>query len=422
MIRAFAAALALAVGAGGNGAPPTATPASEKQPATVLGITWHARGFVRPKLTHLRSLSLRPASRGVPLGVGGGSATTLSPGGRMLALGDENPGVELVDLRRMRKVGAVKLPAPGWVTFLSWQHGYLFAVVSRDRSSAVAVIDPVGRQVLQHYRLARRIIDVQESRGAVVVLTAPRKGIGPLELTVVGGKGMQSVRVPEIFGGSRVENGGDGYRAREVTPGLAVEPGERAFIVPAGKTLAEVSLHNLAVEYHTLAEPVSLLGRFHNWLDPSAEAKVLDGPQRKAEWLASGLIAVTGADYTTVTSASGLDVQVDAAGLSLLDPDDWSIRKIDDETSDFVSFRTSLLAFGDTSWGHPAPGLGVVGYDLTGRELFRRFKGTAVSWVEPVEGLAYVSLGEKRRAVLDAASGRVLSRPHPRRPLSLVID
>lgn len=422
MIRAFAAALALAVGAGGNGAPPTATPASEKPPATVLGITWHARGFVRPKLTHLKSLSLEPLGRGVSLGVGGGSATTLSRGGRMLALGDENPGVEIVDLRRMRKVGAVKLPAPGWVTFLSWQHGYLFAVVSRDRSSVVAVIDPVGRQVLQHYRLARRIIDVQESRGAVVVLTAPRKGIGPLELTVVGGKGMQSVRVPEIFGGSRVENGGDGYRAREVTPGLAVEPGERAFIVPAGKTLAEVSLHNLAVEYHTLAEPVSLLGRLHNWLEPSAEAKVLDGPQRKAAWLASGLIAVTGADYTTVTSASGLDVQVDAAGLSLLDPDDWSIRKIDDETSDFVSFRTSLLAFGDTSWGHPAPGLGVVGYDLTGRELFRRFKGTAVSWVEPVEGLAYVSLDEKRRAVLDAASGRVLSRPHPRRQLSLVVD
>jgi hypothetical protein len=422
MIRAFAAALALAVGAGGNGAPPTATPASEKPPATVLGITWHARGFVRPKLTHLKSLSLEPLGRGVSLEVGGGSATTLSRGGRMLALGDENPGVEIVDLRRMRKVGAVKLPAPGWVTFLSWQHGYLFAVVSKDRSSVVAVIDPVGRQVLQHYRLARRIIDVQESRGAVVVLTAPRKGIGPLELTVVGGKGMQSVRVPEIFGGARMENGEDGYRAREVTPALAVEPGERAFIVPAGKTVAEVSLHNLAVEYHTLAEPVSLLGRVHNWLEPSAEAKVLDGPQRKAAWLASGLIAVTGADYTTVTSASGLDVQVEAAGLSLLDPDDWSIRKIDGETSDFVSFRTSLLAFGNTSWGHPAPGLGVVGYDLTGRELFRRFKGTAVSWVEPVEGLAYVSLDEKRRAVLDAASGRVLSRPHPRRQLSLVVD
>jgi hypothetical protein len=421
MIRAFAAALALAVGAGGNGAPPTATPASEKPPATVLGITWHARGFVRPKLTHLKSLSLEPLGRGVSLEVGGGSATTLSRGGRMLALGDENPGVEIVDLRRMRKVGAVKLPAPGWVTFLSWQHGYLFAVVSGDRSSAVAVIDPVGHQLLQHYRLARRIIDVQESRGAVVVLTAPRKGIGPLELIVVGGKGMQSVRVPEIFGGSRMENGEDGYRAREVTPGLAVEPGERALIVPAGKTVAEVSLQDLAVEYHTLSEPVSLLGRVRNWLEPSAGAKVLDGPQRKAEWLASGLIAVTGADYTTVTSASGLDVQVEAAGLSLLDPDDWSIRKIDDETSDFVSFRTSLLAFGDTSWGHPAPGLGVVGYDLAGRELFRRFNGTAVSWVEPVEGVAYVSLDEKRRAVLDAASGRIL-RVVRSRPLSLVVS
>jgi hypothetical protein len=229
------------------------------------------------------------------------------------------------------------------------------------------------------------------------------------------------VRVPEIFGGSRMENGENGYRAREITPGLAVEPGERALIIPAGKTVAEVSLHDLAVEYHTLSEPVSLLGRVRNWLEPSAGAKVLDGPQRKAEWLSSGLIAVTGADYTTVTSASGLDVQVEAAGLALLDPEDWSIRKINDETSDFVSFRSSLLAFGDTSWGHPAPGLGVVGYDLAGRELFRRFNGTAVSWVEPVEGLAYVSLDEKRRAVLNAATGRIL-RVVRSRPLSLVVD
>jgi hypothetical protein len=421
MIRAFVAALALAVGAGGNGAPPAGKPASENPPAAVLGITWHASGFVRPKLTRLKSLSLRPVGRGVPLEVGSGSATALSPDGRKVALGDGHPGVELVDLQRMRKVGAVKLQPPGWVTFLSWQQGTLFAVVSRDRSSAVAVIDPVGRQVLRRYPLARQIISVQESRGSVVLLTAPQKGIGPLELTVVGGKGMQSVRVSEIFGGSKVENGEDGYRAREVMPGLAVEPGERAFIVSASKTVAEVSLHDLAVEYHTLSEPVSLLGRVRNWLEPSAGAKELDGPQRKAEWLASGLIAVSGADYTTVTNASGLDVQVEAAGLSLLDPDDWSIRKINDETSDFVSFRSSLLAFGDASWGRPAPGLGVVGYDLTGRELFRRFEGTAVSWVEPVEGLAYVSLDEKRRAVMDAASGRVF-RVVKTRPLSLVVD
>jgi hypothetical protein len=417
------AALAVAVGIGDNNPVPVEAPASEKPPAALLGVTWHASGFARPKLTRLKPLSLEPFGRGLPLGLGGASATALSPGGRMLAFGDVNPGVELVDLKRMKKVGAVNVGGAGWVTFLSWQGGYLFAVVSEDRRSAVAVIDPIGRQVLQRYRLARRTIRVQASRGGIVVLTAPRKGIGPLELTVVGGKtGIHSVRVSEIFGGSQVENGEDGYRAREVTPALAVEPGERAFIVSTGKTVAEVSLHNLAVQYHTLAEPVSLLGRLRSWLEPSAEAKVLDGPARKAQWLASGLIAVTGADYATVTSASGLDVQVDAAGLSFLDPGDWSLRQVNDETSDFITFRSSLLAFGDTSWDHPAHGLGVVGYDLTGRELYRRFEGTAVSWIEPVDGLAYVSLDETRRAVLDAASGRILSRPHTRRSLSLVTD
>jgi hypothetical protein len=422
LIRAFVAALAVAMGVGGNNPVPVEAPASEKPPAAVLGVTWHASGFAKPKLTRLKPLSLEPFGRGVPLGVGGASATALSSNGRMLALGDANPGVELVDLARMREVGAVNVGGAGWVTFLSWQRGYLFAVVSGDRRSGVAVIDPIGRQVLQRYRLARRIIGVQESRGPIVLLTAPRKGIGALELSVVGGKGIQSVRVSQIFGGSQVENGEDGYRAREVTPGLAVEPGQRAFIVSASKTVAEVSLHNLAVQYHTLAEPVSLLGRLRSWLEPTAEAKVLDGPQRKARWLASGLIAVTGADYTTVTSASGLDVQVDAAGLSFLDPGDWSLRKVNDETSDFVTFRSSLLAFGDTSWGHPAQGLGVVGYDFTGRELYRRFDGTVVSWIEPVDGLAYVSLDETRRAVLDSASGRILSRPHTRRSLSLVTD
>jgi hypothetical protein len=288
VIRAFLAALALAVGVGGNVPPPAEMPASEKPSAAVLGVTWHASGFARPKLTRLKPLSLEPFGRGVPLGLGGASATALSPSGRMLALGDERPGVELVDLGRMKKVGAMKVGGAGWVTFLSWQDGTIFAVVSGDRRSAVAVIDPIGHEVVQRYRLARRIIGVQESRGAVVLLTAPRKRIGPLELSVVGGKGIQSVRLSEIFGGSQMENGEDGYRAREVTPGLAVEPGQRAFIVPADKTVAEVSLHNLAVEYHTLAEPVSLLGRLRNWLEPSAEAKVLDGPQRKAEWRPAG--------------------------------------------------------------------------------------------------------------------------------------
>jgi hypothetical protein len=416
MLRAFLAALLVAVGLGGNDRAPVLPVDRGEVPNRVLGILWNDTGFVKARLTQLEPLSLEPVGPRIRLRPGGGSASAASPNGRLLALGTGAPGIQVIDVRRMREVAYVRLGGIGWVTHVFWEHGLVFAVVEGDRSASLVLVDPVGWDVVRRDPLAGMVVGADvgsEGTGQVVLLTAPRRHVGPVTITVAGGKGGDSVVVPEISGGSETSNIEDGYHARQVIPGLAIDQaGKRALIAPAGRTVAEVSLDDLAIRYHTLSQRVSLLGRLRNWLEPAAEAKLIEGPQRKAAWLGNGLVAVTGADYSTVKNSDGQpDVHVQAAGLSLLDTSDWTIRKIDEETSDFSLFDSSLLAFGDTSWGDPTQkAIGLSGYDLTGRQLFHVFDGRRVGWIEASGDLAYVSIDERRRIVLDAASGRVLGR------------
>jgi hypothetical protein len=423
MIKSLVAALLVAVGVGSTSADPLGPVGRGEVPRAVLGILWNDTGLSKPRLTELKPLSLAPVGRRVSLRMGAGSATALSPDGRRLAIGTALPGIQIIDPRRMKEVGFVKLGGLGWVTFLSWQQGTVFAVVSDETHTTALVVDPRGEQVLQRHRLHRLLIAAAESSGGIDVLTSPRRGIGPVELTVLGGKGAQSVAIDGISGGTVTKNDEEGYRARQVMPGLAVDKeARRAFVVSAGRSVAEVSLRNLAVNYHELSEPVSLLGRLRNWLEPAAEAKVIEGPQRKAAWLGNGLVAVTGADYATVTDAKGNPtVEVEAAGLSLIDTSDWSIRKLDDETSDFTLFDSTLLAYGDTSWGNPGQdGIGLRGYDIGGREIFHVLQGTKVGWIEASGDLAYVFVNDRRRIVVDAVSGRRLGRAKAPRSLSFV--
>ena len=49
--------------------------------------------------------------------------------------------------------------------------------------------------------------------------------------------------------------------------------------------VAEVDLASGRVGYHEVHEPVSLLGRLRNWLEPAAEAKTAEGAERQAVWV-----------------------------------------------------------------------------------------------------------------------------------------
>lgn len=195
MLRAFIAAIALATGGvGGEGGQPDLPAAPGRLPGAVLAIAWNETGFTEPKLTRVKSVALEPFGRRVPLLLGGASATAYSPDRRWLALGNgTDPSVQLIDLRRMKQVGVVRLGLDGWVTFLSWQGGSLFAVVDGETDRAVAVVDPIGRQVLRRHQLNRAILGAQAGPGTVVLITGPRNRIGPIELTVVGAKGTASV-------------------------------------------------------------------------------------------------------------------------------------------------------------------------------------------------------------------------------------
>ena len=423
MIRSLVAALLVAVGVGSNSADPLHPAGRGETPRTVLGILWNDTGLSKPRLTELKPSSLDRVGHPVPLRIGAGSATALSPDGSRLAIGTAHPGIQVIDPRRMKEVGFVKLGGIGWVTFLSWQRGTLFAVVSDDTHTTALGVDPRGEQVVERHRLNRLFITAAESAGGIVVLTSPRRGIGSVELMVLGGKGAQSVAIDGISGGTETKNDEEGFRARQVVPALAIdEEARRAFVVSAGRNVAEVSLRNLAVEYHELSEPVSLLGRLRTWLEPSAEAKMIEGPQRKAASLGNGLVAITGTDYATVDDEHGNPtVEVRAAGLSLIDTSDWSIRELDDETSDFTLFDSTLLAYGDISWGDASQNsIGLRGYDLGGREIFHVLKGTKVGWIEASGDLAYVFVDDRRRIVVDAVSGRRLGRAEAPKSLSLV--
>jgi hypothetical protein len=431
VLKAFFASLLLAVGVGGTAPAPVHPNGHARIPAAVLGVFWNEPQLASPRLAYLKPLRLDETGRDLRLRPGGGSASARSPSDRFMALGTDAPGVELVDLHRMKEVGFVRLGGSGWVTYLFWERGLVYAVVDGDRRAAVALIDPVGGRLLERYPLDGMVLDAEvgshAGSGQIVLLTAPRRHIGPVTVVAVGGKGIASAQVAEIDGGSSIQNDDQGYRARQVTPALAVErrpEGNRAIVVPAGGRVAEVSLDDLAVSYHALSAPVSLLGRLRDWLEPTAQAKVIDGPQRKAVSLGNGLVAVTGVDYTAGQTSDEEPVLVRPAGLSLIETGSWSVRKVDSETSDFSRFRSSLLAYGDTSWGNASEsGIGLTGYDLRGQKLFHALPDRKIGWLEPSGDLAYVVIGGGRnRVVVDALSGRILGRAHASGQVSVLPD
>lgn len=348
------------------------------------------------------------------------SAVDRSPDGSALALGADTRGyVQIVDLERMKAVGTIDVGGrtEGYFERLNWvAPKLLLASVSGLPSRAVA-LDPATRQVVSEHELEGTVVSSHSVEGSLVFLLAPPDRIGPAKLAVFDGSEVRSTELGEIQAGWEQEGETEeDFRSRQSIPGLAVEPsGSRALVVPAGNRVAEVDLETLEVRYHELSEPVSLLGRLRDWLQPAAHAKTIDGPDRNAVWLESGLVAVSGANY----AADGERLEVEPAGLMLIDPSDWSVRRVGDEAAQVAVRGDTLLA----SWwqGDESGEAGVVALDLEGNERFRLTSGELVEFSYTAGGRLYAAGNEGRLyELIDLATGETVARAKPERPAWLV--
>jgi hypothetical protein len=264
-----------------------------------------------------------------------------------LAVADlEHGPVQLVDVERMRALGTIQIGADTFVESLHWVRRDLILVSLGNSPSSVAALNPITRQVLSVRELGGTMLWSEPAGDSLVFLVAPSRGIGVARLVDFDGARLRSVALTDVDAGwSRLECVEEDCRGRQSVPALAVHPsGTRALVVPSGNRVAEVDLRTMQARYHDLSEPVSLLGRLLDWLEPSAHAKgMIDGPERNAVWLPTGLVAVSGVDSVT----KGDQVDVTPTGLSLIDPSDWSVRRVSDEPSS-VTFRGGMVL--GSSW------------------------------------------------------------------------
>jgi hypothetical protein len=167
-----------------------------------------------------------------------------------------------------------------------------------------------------------------------------------------------------------VESAGDAYALRQRIPGVAVSPdGERAVVIPGGERVADVDLDSLRVSYYGLSERVSLSRQLIDWLEPAAEAKTVERPDRFARWV--------GEDHEAVTGTTREDFHASRAGLRLIDTRDWSVRTLATQAAAMVVVGDLVVAYAWASAddGH---GMGLRVYGSEGEERFHLFEDQPV--------------------------------------------
>lgn len=426
---ATAAAAAALTAAASSRAPRVAVPRVAAKPAkgegALLAVVSGSRG---PVLGRADKRALWIARRSPRLRLFNPVASwTYSPDGTQLALGTEYQAgstpvasVHWVDPAAVTRIATTKL-GDGSVAGMAWTADRVNLVLRTwccPGSFVVVGLSARTHKVISRRRFERNVIDVRRAGGALVVLTSPEIGIGAASMLVVdAGGGLRSAALDQIAAGLDVpDESGSPASSRQSIPGLAVDAeGGRAFVVPGGGPVAEVSLATLSVSYHTVAEPVSLLGRVHAWLEPTAAAKGLNGPVREAQWLGAGLLAVAGADETALQVDNQLRVTRAPVGLRLLDTNTWGSRLIDRGADDVHVDGGLLLATGwRMSSDEMQSGMGIAVYGFDGARRAAALQGSAAFVDLSFRGRAYMSvIGERATQVVDLATGAVAARRAP---------
>ena len=417
--------------AGSHSSAPATAGKSESAAAPTAHRSVALYGFAGPppRLYAVDRRSLRPRrNRSVPV-AGHVFGWSFSPERSRLAAGsDVTAELRLYDLKRLRVLGDVPLVEPGvhglvYASTWAGRSRVLTAVVSPGccglGDTVVSAVDTDSLRVVWRRDLAGSLQAGASYRGRFALVLGPKWAIGPSRLVLVQPNGrLRTLRLEQIRSGwQRYGHGADRFVSDQWNPGLALDPASgRAFAVQAGAPLAQVDLRRMSVRYHELAESISLLGRLHDWLDPAAEAKAMEGPDRHAVWLGDGRLAVTGVDYQASVDSHGHQQELDKpAGLKLIDTRNWSVHTLDHTTSSLTFSGGILFAFG-TSWDSRTSkmsGSGLTAYDASGRKLYHRYGHQPIIGVEPVPRGVLVS-GSRGSVVfhhqdlLQPQSGRLL--------------
>jgi hypothetical protein len=396
---------------GDQEAAPTFSQASR---GTVLGVVWQKDGSTL--LRRFSRTSLAPSSQAVKLGHNGG-AWSFSPDESLVALAGPAPlEIRIVDIARMRLDKVLPLPRdfarppeePA-VTSLAWptERRILALVEWGAWNHALVVIDPFERRIVSRETIEGTLVALARTQDGLALLLAAIGHIGPARLLLIDSAGEQrSIALADVPAGVETV---DPQRSiqRLVLPALAVDPtGARALVVSAaGPPVAEVDLASGRVDYHVVHDPVSLLGRLRNWLEPAAEAKTAEGPERHAVWVGEHLVAVFGQDIHELAKGGE---QTTPAGVTLIDVRRWTKRILDEHASQFSFSAGTLLAYG-TTWTDATHerGMGLTGYGLDGHERFHLFENQPIYFVETAGPYAYVWRGRQSPVVVDLRSGKV---------------
>ena len=372
-------------------------------------LMWVRPGTLRPELPPLRLDEDFVADFAV------------SPDGRRIAIGAEMRGrIQLVDLRRLRTLGAVELPGPrppaaGGASGLVWASPRRLLALSGLAYGAPAtpvVVDPVRRRAVHEADWRGRPLQPHAAGERLVFLSAPQGGSAPGRARLVSYD--QAGRLRELLL-ERIE-AGTWRSGREpwqhVEPALAVSrSGRRAYVVSGdARLVAEIDLRRWRVAYHEVTEPVSAMRRLLDLVEPPAHAKEpVDSQVRNAEVLPNGAIAVTGED-TRATDPPHV-VPSTPFGVWLIDPRTWALRPVDRDAQDFTVAGDRLLARRWSIGGDGQRPIGVRAYDTAGTRRWTRFEDADTIVRGAAGRYAYVEVkraGRRRIHVLELDSGRTV--------------
>jgi hypothetical protein len=408
-----------------------ATGSGHARPRAFALTGYHIRahgGLEGSKLISVAPLTgRRLPGRGLRLGdaVGAGA---LSPDRRLVAFGGSNFGeVVLVDLVRMRRLAPIRLARACChgdffhsVDVLAWPAPHRLIATTgqtpgkRPTPRTLRILDPVTRRPGASVRLGIPLATAVGSSGRVVVLAAPRRGIGAARLAVVDRAGaIRLRRLRRIRTGTSYDSWPQSHREAALAVDFAAG---RAFVLGAGEPVAEVDLRRLRVRYHPLAPPALDRGTASAGPpQPTGTRNPERGAHRTARWIGHGRIAVSGYDSEVI----GHDQANTPLGLRIIDTRRWTARVVDPRVSSFEFVRGTLLA-STVAWdprlGRFA-GFGLAGFGPAGRLRYQLLPYRAIGpplardWL--VHGRRLYLLQQRQRDELrDPRTGALLLRFH----------